>query len=112
MFKKKYETLKDQSRGDRYMEQARGFSGRIANNESQDTSFATPSFSRGAESVASFSSGLAQHAKKLVAEMNCHTNPRTQPIDSPEDRFDERRVDPSKSTSKSFSDMSPKRVDV
>src|SRR3569832_2111810 len=78
-FKSKYERLKETTRGEHYMEQARSFvRGAAANgglafdNEEHDMSAmysikTTPSKTG---SVASFGSGLAQQAKTLVSTMN------------------------------------------
>ena len=83
LYKSKYERLKDQQRGENYMEQARSFAAQMSTDSDAGGILSTPMrASRSAAgssgttprrpgSVASNMSGLAQHARSLVTSMNC-----------------------------------------
>lgn len=124
LYKSKYEKVKEQMKSESYMEQARAF----VSNRSEDETGASGSagLSTRAQSVASLGSGLAQHAKTLVQQMNqfnCaqpgqqqqQTSNSTVPLQSFSERTQQRKT-PQKSTqqSKSYEDYSrsPQRVDV
>lgn len=74
VMKDKYERLKETTRGEQYMDQARSFASKMTEDEHNDMSTMYGSVKSGrsnaAGSVASIGSGLAQQAKTLVNTMN------------------------------------------
>ena len=92
LYKRKYldqKTAPSSSHGDsgsQLMEDARSMSQKMfspGENSNRNTSFHSGSVPRGAQSVASLGSSMAQHAKSLVGNFACAgLNERTDPLDT------------------------------
>jgi hypothetical protein len=133
-YKKKYELLKEQTRGEDYMDRARSFTSRMHDDADASTMYGSVRSAASGRpgSVASSASKLAEHAKTLVSSMNSnfncagsspyhtherHATPDNVHVQYAGDRSRQQQRTPPRSrtpTSRSYREFSrsPQRVDV